>query len=400
MQDNVRLAPKVVGATEWLGKPYGGLNIAAWADQETPERQYVLDNFVPRGLLTYITGEGSVGKSLLMQQLCSAIASGRPFLGVPVERARALYITAEDDEKELHKRHKAICATLDTDACTIAKRLCLRSLVGRRGSVALAQWNEGYKDQWGSQDAGYQPSSLMREIEHQIREEGHRLAVLDNASHFFTGNENERSAVADFLRLLHDVAFRNDCAIVLVGFPNKAGAEYSGSTAWSNQVRSRLYLERPAKDTDPDRLRLSNPKANYSPASEITFRFHNLSYVLDRDVPEDIREASRLSAAAASDNHVFLRGIDQLAADDRPVTPNHAPGFAPKVIASMPHAKAQGVTKERLTEAMERLFSIGAIEFVEIGKSAKGDVRKTIRRTPETYTRNLPETVSGNHPKL
>ncbi|MGL1475134.1 AAA family ATPase, partial [Vibrio parahaemolyticus] len=45
-----------------------------------------------------------VGKSLLGQQLATARWAGRPFLGLPSAAGPSLYVTAEDDPAELHRR--------------------------------------------------------------------------------------------------------------------------------------------------------------------------------------------------------------------------------------------------------------------------------------------------------
>jgi RecA-family ATPase len=61
---------------------------------------------------------------------------------------------------------------------------------------------------------------------------------LDNLSHLFTGNENDRGDVTRFLNLLNRLAGETGVAIVLLGHTPKAfnqgntrGNGHSGSTA-------------------------------------------------------------------------------------------------------------------------------------------------------------------------
>src|SRR3546814_2041298 len=71
-------------------------------------------------------------------------------------------------------------------------------------------------------------------------------------------------------------------SVLLIGHPNKAGDSFSGSTAWENQVRSRLFMERPADTLDRDVRVLSRQKANYAQnGAEIAFRWHEWAFILE-----------------------------------------------------------------------------------------------------------------------
>src|SRR3546814_20697914 len=55
--------------------------------------------------------------------------------------------------------------------------------------------------------------------------------------------------LASFVSLMNRLAMKVDGSVLLIGHPNKAGDSFSGSTAWENQVRSRLFMERDRKST-------------------------------------------------------------------------------------------------------------------------------------------------------
>lgn len=63
------------------------------------------------------------------------------------------------------------------------------------------------------------------------------------------------------------IASRQRTAIVMIGHPSKdENSQYSGSTSWSNSVRSRLELKK-VENTD-DEYRLYRHKSNYAPKDE------------------------------------------------------------------------------------------------------------------------------------
>ena len=98
------------------------------------------------------------------------------------------------------------------------------------------------------------------------------VLILDTLADFYGGNENARSQVTQFCRMLAAIAQRFNCAVVLCGHPsqsgNSSGSGLAGSTAWNNAVRSRLLLSREkvaeGVEPDPDVRTLSRMKANYS----------------------------------------------------------------------------------------------------------------------------------------
>ena len=60
------------------------------------------------GQTTLFSGEGAVGKNLLMLNLCTAHALGRDWLGALPEPGPAIFVDAEDDKDEMRRRLKPI----------------------------------------------------------------------------------------------------------------------------------------------------------------------------------------------------------------------------------------------------------------------------------------------------
>ena len=72
---------------------------------DPPKRKWVIEGVLPLGVAGLLASMGGAGKSFLMYQLGLCITTGRPFLGMEMgEPGSFLYLAAEDDEAELHRR--------------------------------------------------------------------------------------------------------------------------------------------------------------------------------------------------------------------------------------------------------------------------------------------------------
>lgn len=331
--------------------PLQTLDLAAMAMREPAPKAFTIPKIAPACEVTLFTGAGAVGKSLLAQQLCSAMAAGRRTVGLNLDRAPAIYLTCEDDADQLHWRQAAICRQLQVEMADLAGRFHLISLRGEPDN-ALAHHTP---------DGRLIVSKLYGRLSTLIRETGAKLVALDNVAHLFTGNENDRGQVTQFVNLLNRLAGQSEAAILLLGHPNKAGDSYSGSTAWLNAVRSQVSMSRPdSDDADPDARTLTIGKPNYSQAGEsITFRWHDWAFVLDEDLPADQRAALDLTIKASAENAAFLRCLDVCTSQSRAVSSNPGVNYAPTVFAKMPEGK--GYDRRAFEAAFERLLSLGEI---------------------------------------
>lgn len=354
---------------------------SSWGECAAPDRQWILEGWLPLGQATYLTGPGSAGKSLLAQQLCTCVALGVPFMGIPTRRTRAMYISCEDDVDELRRRQEAICKSLDEPIGDLGDDLHLVSLAGHIGAeLATFQTSAGP----GEEQPIIRPSSRFRALEGTAIAKNVGFIALDNVAHFFAGNENIRVEVAAFIGLLNQLALHTSGAVLLIGHPNKAGQSFSGSTAWENQVRSRLFLEVAKSDEqvlDPDLRVLRREKSNYARnGAELTFRWYEWAYTRDEDLPDGMAERLADTAQASGDNEIFLACLAERNRQRRPVSERYSRSYAPTVFAAMPESKRIG--KKRLEAAMERLFRLEIIERAVLGRdSSKGRDIEGLRLT-------------------
>lgn len=352
------------GALERWRKAMPLLDPASWQDLPVPEREWALDGWIPARQATYLTGPGSAGKSLLTQQLCTCIALGLPFMGVETRQAVALYLTCEDDEDELHRRQKAICEGLGVPMAALTGKLFLVSLAGQTETELATFGHAIERDEYGNTSPIMRTTSQWDALSGTVKALGAGFVGLDNVAHLFAGNENVRHEVASFVNLLNRLAIQIDGSVLFIGHPNKAGDSFSGSTAWENQVRSRLFLETP-KDgdgtvLDSDARVLSRQKSNYARNGErLEFRWLQWAFVRAEDLPADMAREIALNAQAAAENAAFMRCLAAATERKRAVSHNPGSNYAPKVFAAMPEGKS--VNERGYRAALERLLHLGQI---------------------------------------
>lgn len=327
-----------------------------------PQRQWLVHDLVPMKTVTLFGGDGGTGKSLAALQLAVSAATGRAWLNEAVPKGRAIFLSAEDDDDELHFRLAAICRAMNLRLSDLSG-LTIRSLAGEDALLAVET------------KISLMATALFEEIEARAEDERPSLIVLDTLADMFPANENDRAAVRQFISILRGLALRQKCAVVLLSHPSltglASGTGTSGSTAWNNSVRSRLYLERIIADgyeADPDKRILSTKKANYSrTGAEMTLTWREGIFV--REIAAQGLDA--LSAGAKAER-VFLSLLDDFTAQGRYVSATPSVTYAPTVFAK--HPGAEGCTKRALATAMENLLTR---EVITIGQHGRGSDKRS-----------------------
>ena len=348
---------------------------AEWEGRPAPARLWLWDDMIPVMRATLLTGDGGSGKSLFAQQLATCVALGLPFLGIPTRQQASLYVTCEDDLGELHRRQEAICKSLNVSMGELDGKLFLLSRCGELDNSLLSFDPDGV----------IRPSPFYESI---VSTAHGRIffAVLDNIAHLFEGNENIRNHVAIFCNMLERLARDIGGTVLFLGHPSKKGAQYSGSTAWENQVRSRLYLSRGSAEEaqyDPDLRVLSRAKSNYAQTGdEIQIRWKDWTFELADAPSTDWHEQMASNAQAAAENAKFMSLLRVRVKQGRTVSGRPtARNYAPREFAKMPQAK--GFKVEEFERAMERLFALEHIVEIEVRNSTDRHTSRCIMPAEE-----------------
>lgn len=245
-----------------------------------PERRFCVPDWIPDRTVTLLSGDGGTGKSLLAMQLATCCAMGRPFLGMELAPRKVLYLAAEDDQDEMHRRQVDINDALGIEMAELDDQLAWRVLVGEDTLLAAA-------DKRGR----LQATPTYTNLRNYCRENGIQLVIIDTVADTFGGLEIDRQQVTRYVRFAEAIARDNDGAVVLVAHPSVAGLKdgtgISGSSAWRNAVRSVIYMRRPTPEpngpeVDRDERILERLKANFAPAGgKIELRYDRGHFILN-----------------------------------------------------------------------------------------------------------------------
>jgi RecA-family ATPase len=325
-----------------------------------PEQKWIVPPFIPRREVSSCTGDGGGGKSTLALQLATACVSGAEWIGNKVEPSNVLYISAEDDKDELHRRLERINKQLQIPRGKLAglKLIDLSEV----DTTALATFdNKGQ----------ITPTARFHNIERIAAEHKAGLIILDAVADFFAGNENERREVRAFIGLLRQLARRLDAAVLVIAHPSvdgmKTGRGYSGSTHWNNAVRSRLtFTKETTEDGKPDLsvMVLELAKSNRAPPGT------KIRMTWTEGRLKELRAGvSGNPNADQRDKQVFLQLLARLRSEGTRVSHVRGPNYAPAVMAE--RRDGQEIGNGRLKKAMLALLHEEAIRNAEDGPPSK-----------------------------
>ncbi|MBY0361226.1 MAG: AAA family ATPase [Phreatobacter sp.] len=339
---------------------------AALAELSVPDREWAVADLIPARNVTILSGDGAVGKSLLGLQLSFAAATGTQWIGLDVTPGKALFLTAEDEMPEVHRRLHAIGSYARFPLAEVHD-LHLLSLAGLDAVLAIPDAGR----------ASMQATPLFRQLEALVLSEGYSMVILDTLADLFGGDEINRVHARQFIGMLRGLALRG-CAIVMLAHPSQSGMSRgdgaSGSTAWNNSVRSRLYLMRPRTDdtdegaADGNVRVLQVVKANYGPAAmERTIRWCDGVFVPEH-APGGVGGTIGAHMQSEHAENVFLALLRTYIAEGRNVT-DKGPSYGPAIFAK--DLRAEGFRKAALTGAMNRLFEKKKIRVETSGPASR-----------------------------
>lgn len=244
-----------------------------------PPREFVIANFLPKLNVGVIAAPGGTGKGYLTIQMGLSISSGVPFLGkfqIP-KPGGVLYINAEDDEQEIHRRFLACFHEMTRTLPKTRQKEATEAVIKRfynpniTGKVRLKL----FPDEIGTTKKAL--ISLAKSIPDL------RFIILDPANRLLAEDFNRVEVVTQFIQILEEIGTETNATVLLSTHTNKAsqigdrGTKHAstavlGSQAFVNAARWVMTLStfdlsmvRKYKTEGPMEkyVSLRIPKANY-----------------------------------------------------------------------------------------------------------------------------------------
>lgn len=330
VQDAAPSAPVSTGAApltiEWT-------SLADLDVNRPPPIDWVVEGWLAAGTVATLFAQGGFGKSLIGQQLLTSVANARDWLGMQVSAGPAVGIFAEEDINEQRRRQERIFRAYGLDSGPGSERLHLTARAGAASNV-LVSFDRSKR---------ILGSKLFRAVSEAVERLKPRVTVLDNTAQMFGGEESDRHEVTAFLNALAGIAVGNRTAILVLGHTSKSEeSEFSGSTAWSNVGRTRLFLKR---EEDGSSI-LSVAKTNLGVPRSITINYQDgvfVPYLPSGGTPQ---------LHAAYD--VLIRSLNEYVAQGRGM--RETPGLNYLISAIVEDGLAEGLPAATLRRAMADLL--------------------------------------------
>jgi RecA-family ATPase len=363
-----------------IGAGLAGINPRALKDLPVPERRFIVTPWIPMRRATGLYGSGGIGKTTLMQMLCTSAAldpakfSNANWLGLPVLHCRSVLLFCEDDLDEMHARQEEINRAYGCSFDDLGDMLWLPRL-GEDNTLIAFENGKACR------------TAFFYELLDVTNSHGARLAVWDTLTDVFGGSEIDRGQARRFVQEGPSYMAREiDGSVIACAHPSVAGIKNgtgsSGSTGWDGAFRSRLYLSSPKDDENEEVANtneriLTRVKANWAKIGEtIPMQWRDGVFLADRPAGGIVGSIEKRTC-----ERVFMDLFDTAESLKQPLSSNiSARNYAPRLFGRLPKTQREGFGTREFDEAMRRLIG-REIHNEKYGR--KGDERWRLSRLPQ-----------------
>jgi RecA-family ATPase len=312
------------------------LNISTWDSEPVPERKWAILDRSPLNQAGLFSGHGGTGKSIVELMKNVAHVAGKDWLGSMPEIGPAIYIGAEDEKDEIHRRVAAIANHYQVTFKQLTDGgLYVRCLLGEDATLCAP-----------TRSGKIETTALYRQL-YQLA--GHikpKNISIDTLTRAFAGNELDRVQVYAFAMHMQALAMVGGCSVTVLSHPSIAGmatgSGISGSTAWHNAFRFRHYLKgvkaEDGEQSDNDLRELEFLKNQYGSLGEkIVLRWQAGMFLPLQGVGSLDRAAQQAKA-----DEIFLTLLRRFSTANRNVSDKTSANYAPAIFAQEEEAKRAG----------------------------------------------------------
>lgn len=167
------------------------------------QKEFIVENWLSTGYVSCLNG-GSC-RSFLLQQLMTAAATGKPWLGLDVKQAKAYGIFFESDKLKLVHCQSAIDHFYQVDESVFESQIRMLARVGEDNVLM----------NFDDQGVG-KLTPFFHEIFEDIKSFQPKLVALDGALDLFCRNKSDPSHLEQFMRdCCSYIAETLNCAVLL-----------------------------------------------------------------------------------------------------------------------------------------------------------------------------------------
>lgn len=249
-------------------------NQPAITSKGPPQAEWLIDNWMPKGEVTILSGRGEIGKSHIALQIACAFACGWPkhYLDIqhnpqqsdlkPIPPLKTMIATWEDSHGSVQRRIHRIKDTMRNwlDIAKVEKNVLYRDMKPQ-GPIWIPGTESGHIANRGIL------SNPGHDLLHDCKKKEIDLLVLDSIVAVYGQDLNTATHVRHFLNTLGAWCNDTGITILLIGHPNKHDdKDISGSVDWKNGVRAVWTLTLEDDDADTKQYySLNHWKVNDAP---------------------------------------------------------------------------------------------------------------------------------------
>lgn len=202
-------------------------DIGQMIDEEADPVDWLVEDLIPRGNVTFLAGGSGTSKSYFVLQLCGCAAVGvEEFGGLKITKGgfRTSYMAYEDSRASLHIRVREVSRYLGEKVDILgddeykemlrANLSVLPAEVLDSGAWTLAKTKRRYEPMEVTPLAGY--------LKDYMNSRGIDLLVFDTGSEIHTGDENSAADMVVLMRALRVLATASNCAVLVIQHVQKA----------------------------------------------------------------------------------------------------------------------------------------------------------------------------------
>lgn len=173
-------------------------------DKSAPEKSYLVDGFLPKGMVGLLEAPAGTGKTFWLLSLACSVAAKHPFFDNRTHSGKVLMVFGEEDNDEIHRRLEAQLKQMNRSGSrkAVEENLDLLSTYSKNARFLEEQEENGKRIK-------------LTPFYDQLLQSEYALIILDPLSRFYQGSETDSASATRFLELLEAITLKTGSTLLL-----------------------------------------------------------------------------------------------------------------------------------------------------------------------------------------